>query len=188
MTATFRLAPEKRLVKGTYEPTVTAEVYRYAGACPAGRPSGKPLDSYSYATKGVTTLDLGGRLDGPAGVTCFAVWAVDSAGRRSAAPATATVTILRAPPQPQADGYQTSFEGDFSFTDISGTGEDPIAAWHWDFGDGTAADGRDVTHRYAQPGTYTVTLTVTGEDGQQATSQTQVVSSPPSTGRTVPVT
>jgi PKD repeat protein len=38
--------------------------------------------------------------------------------------------------------------------------------WHWDFGDGTTANTRNVTHTYNTPGTYTVTLTAVNEDGQ----------------------
>lgn len=35
-------------------------------------------------------------------------------------------------------------------------------SWLWDFGDGTTAQERNATHRYARPGSYLVTLTVTG--------------------------
>lgn len=34
------------------------------------------------------------------------------------------------------------------------------AQYHWDFGDGTTSDQPGAQHTYAQPGTYTVTLTV----------------------------
>jgi len=48
------------------------------------------------------------------------------------------------------DGSSSSFEG-------SG-----VTGWHWDFGDGGAADGAVVEYSYAQPGVYRVTLTVEG--------------------------
>lgn len=38
-----------------------------------------------------------------------------------------------------------------------------IVDYHWDFGDGTSANGVDVRHRYAKGGRYTVTLTVTDD-------------------------
>ncbi len=38
-------------------------------------------------------------------------------------------------------------------------------AWHWDFGDGFAADGELVNHSYDRPGTYAVQLTVLSVDG-----------------------
>lgn len=50
--------------------------------------------------------------------------------------------------------------------DVDGT----VATWAWDLGDGTTAQGATVAHTYAEPGTYTVTLTVTDDDG--ATAQT----------------
>lgn len=40
-----------------------------------------------------------------------------------------------------------------------------IVSWSWDFGDGQTGDGPGVLHRYDAPGDYTVTLTVTDNDG-----------------------
>ncbi len=36
----------------------------------------------------------------------------------------------------------------------------------WDFGDGVVLEGSSPTHQYTQPGTYTVTVTITHEDGK----------------------
>ncbi len=41
----------------------------------------------------------------------------------------------------------------------------PIAATFWDLGDGTTASTTDVTHTYAEPGTYDVTLSITSPQG-----------------------
>jgi PKD repeat protein len=38
----------------------------------------------------------------------------------------------------------------------------PIVGWAWDFGDGGTSTLQNPTHTYASPGTYTITLTVTG--------------------------
>jgi len=43
-----------------------------------------------------------------------------------------------------------------------------ITSWQWDFGDGSMANGQNVTHAYGHGGTYIVTLTVTDETGAQA--------------------
>ena len=40
-----------------------------------------------------------------------------------------------------------------------------ITAWHWDFGDGAAANEQHPTHVYAKAGNYVTILTVTAADG-----------------------
>jgi PKD repeat protein len=47
------------------------------------------------------------------------------------------------------------------------------AAWHWDFGDGTSADGQTASHTFAG-GTFTIALTRTQADGSSATDTAQV--------------
>jgi hypothetical protein len=61
-----------------------------------------------------------------------------------------------------------TFDGSGSF-DPDGD----IVSWDWDFGDGTTGDGAITTHAYDSPGRYTVTLTVTDDDG--ATGSTTLV-------------
>jgi hypothetical protein len=41
----------------------------------------------------------------------------------------------------------------------------PALGYHWDFGDGTAADGAQTSHAYSTNGDFTVRLTVDGLDG-----------------------
>jgi Ca2+-binding RTX toxin-like protein len=52
-----------------------------------------------------------------------------------------------------------------------------IVSYTWAFGDGGATTGRAVSHRFATPGTYRVTLTVMDDSGARRTAQ-----------RTIPVT
>jgi hypothetical protein len=51
-----------------------------------------------------------------------------------------------------------------------------VARYEWDFGDGTVTATSDFMerHRYANPGDYTVSLTVHAEDGRQATASRAV--------------
>ena len=44
----------------------------------------------------------------------------------------------------------------------------PALAYHWDFGDGVAADGASLTHTYTAEGTYKVRFTAEGLDGISA--------------------
>jgi PKD repeat protein len=54
-----------------------------------------------------------------------------------------------------------------------------VAAYQWNFGDGTSGSGRAVTHTYGQPGNFVVTLTITDTLARVAqTSQSLTVSLP----------
>jgi PKD repeat protein len=47
-----------------------------------------------------------------------------------------------------------------SFTGMATGGACPFVSWLWDFGDGNLATTQNATHIYANPGSYTVALTV----------------------------
>jgi len=52
-----------------------------------------------------------------------------------------------------------------AFTDTSIDLDGTIAAWSWSFGDGQTSTAQSPSHVFAEPGEYTVTLTVTDDDG-----------------------
>jgi PKD repeat protein len=64
---------------------------------------------------------------------------------------------------------------DFSGSIAAGT---PPFTWSWDFGDGTTGSGQYVTHAYAAPGDYLVTLTVANACGQAVAEHTVTVLRP----------
>ena len=66
-------------------------------------------------------------------------------------------------------GLSCVFDGRGS-TDTDGT----VVRHEWRFGDGATATGATVGHTYAQPGTYSVTLTVTDDDGAVAEASATV--------------
>jgi PKD repeat protein len=75
---------------------------------------------------------------------------------------------------------------DVGFTDTSSDSDGTVTGWSWDFGDGNSAVAQHPSHTYAADGTYTVTLTVTDNDGgMDSTSQQVTVSA--AGGNTPPV-
>lgn len=55
-----------------------------------------------------------------------------------------------------------------------------IVSYHWSFGDDSTGEGEKISHTYTTKGIYTVTLTVTDNDGLKKTSKDKVyVSKPP---------
>ena len=45
------------------------------------------------------------------------------------------------------------------------TGAKPVTAWNWDFGDGTTSTEQNPVHAFTDPGIYSVSLSVTSENG-----------------------
>jgi PKD repeat protein len=59
-----------------------------------------------------------------------------------------------------------------NFTDQS-TGQ--ITSWSWNFGDGSTSREQNPSHTYNDPGTYTVSLTVTGPEGSDTETKTDYI-------------
>ena len=99
---------------------------------------------------------------------------------------TATVTVrVNEPPVANAGSDQTAVEGETVQFDGSGS-YDPdgtVVSYSWDFGDTTApGSGEVVSHTYNTAGIYTITLTVTDNDGAADTGQatvTVIMNEPP---------
>ena len=66
-----------------------------------------------------------------------------------------------------------------NFTDSSSDSDGSVVAWSWDFGDTTASTAQNPSHSYAAGGTYTVTLTVTDNDGATGSDSQPVTVSEP---------
>src|SRR3989454_481733 len=91
---------------------------------------------------------------------------VTDAGGSSSGTQPVTVT---APNQPPTANFTFSCSGlSCSFTSTSSDPDGPIAGYTWTFGDGGPAAAQNPSHTYGTGGSYTVTLTVT--DNQGATS------------------
>jgi PKD repeat protein len=51
-----------------------------------------------------------------------------------------------------------------------------LTSWSWDFGDGSTSTEKKPAHTYADPGTYTVSLTVTGPEGSDTETKNNYIS------------
>ncbi|MFH1723998.1 MAG: PKD domain-containing protein [Elusimicrobiota bacterium] len=80
--------------------------------------------------------------------------------------------VTNRPPVAEAGPDQTALVGESVHFDGSGS-SDPdgsIVSYEWDFGDGSEnAAGANVSHPYSQAGIFTVTLTVTDDQGDTGT-------------------
>lgn len=64
------------------------------------------------------------------------------------------------------------------FTDASRDDDGSLTSWEWRFGDGGSSPEREPAHTYGAPGTYTVTLAVTDNDGATDSHEAHVIVQP----------
>jgi len=66
---------------------------------------------------------------------------------------------------PTANFTFTTSDLTATFTDTSSDSDGSVVSWSWNFGDGGTSTEKNTSHTYATSGTYTVSLTVTDDDG-----------------------
>lgn len=92
-----------------------------------------------------------------------------------------TVVLVGNQPPTAAFSYSPTnptTEDIIQFTDESTDPDGTITSWVWIFGDGNTSSGQNPEHQYIESGIYTVSLTVTDDDGaNDALQKTIIVSS-----------
>ncbi|QHL87535.1 PKD domain-containing protein [Nibribacter ruber] len=90
---------------------------------------------------------------------------------------TKTFTVY---PTPRADFSPTvGCQADaVTFQDMTSLSGGRLTKWAWDFGDGTSSTQQKASHKYTNPGTYAVRLTVTSDKGCASTVTKQIVITP----------
>lgn len=110
--------------------------------------------------------------EGFAGSDSFTYTASD--GVASSSPATVTIDVSAPGNVPPVASFTSSCDDlTCDFGDTSTDSDGTINAWDWTFGDGNTSTEQHPSHTYAAEGDYTVTLTVTDDDG--ATDNTSAV-------------
>src|SRR6185503_54783 len=84
------------------------------------------------------------------------------------------ITVEAAPPGAAFGATPTSGPAPLGvqFTDLSTS---TPTGWSWSFGDGATSSQQHPLHVYANPGTYTVTLTVSGPGGSDTLALTDLI-------------
>src|SRR5262249_40177667 len=157
--AAFSATPTTGLVPlpVTFTNASTGSITTYAWSFGDNTTSAAQNPQHTYSTPGSYAVSL--TATGPGGsstkTTSISVTAPPPLAAFSATPTTVPASLL------------------VTFTDAS-TGS--INSWSWSFGDGITSTTRSPQHAYSTPGTYTVSLTVSGPGGVNTATKVNYIS------------
>jgi PKD repeat protein len=122
--------------------------------------------SHTYNTVGTYTAQLAVTDDDGATATATRTIQVSASAPASNEPPTAGFYSTRQSGEPPLDVDVYAW--------YSSDPDGSIVSYVWDFGDGASASGYKASHTYTNLGTYTITLTVTDNDGATDDAAKQV--------------
>ncbi len=129
------------------------------------------------------------RGDEPSGLWSLTVAASDSAQPANSGSSVKAIQVQNRSPVGTFTGSTNSALTGVSITFDAASSSDPdgtIVSYLWDFGDGSTGSGVTTSHSFANPGTYSVRLTVTDNLGATAsTTYTVTVTANPQSGGNV---
>lgn len=90
------------------------------------------------------------------------------------------IQVMEVPNQPPIADFSFSpseptAQDAIQFIDMSSDSDGTIVSRDWDFGDGSSSTNQNPVHKYADDGAYTVSLTVTDDDGVTDTTSKAIV-------------
>jgi serine protease len=112
-----------------------------------------------------------------------ALTVTDDDGATASTSKSVTVTEGSTNNPPSASFTSSCTDLTCNFTDTSTDSDGDVVAWSWTFGAGASSTEQNPSHTYAAAGTYTVSLTVTDDDGATGSTTQEVTVTEPSTGQ-----
>jgi PKD repeat protein len=115
---------------------------------------------------------------GGGGVRTVRLTVTDNSGGQGIT--TKQITVGDPPNHPPSASFTASCSAlACEFTDGSSDSDGHVAEWHWQFGDGATSTEQNPSHSYGTDGIYTVTLTVTDDEGTPGVSSQQLTAGTP---------
>ncbi len=112
------------------------------------------------------------------GTYSYTITAEDSSGNTATRSGEFTIHDTVSPEAATLEPFTVHVGEDATFDGGESTDNHRIVNYTWDLGDGTTAYGATAIHTYAEVGSYTVTLTVRDEAGNEATHSFTVTVTP----------